>query len=229
MTASTICTLANSSGMASRDLSLMTLLCANVLPAFLHDCGYTAGGRRVHNVEVAIGEWTFPIPIYLSWVQSISPQYAPGVTTSSEQYASELRYIGESQNGQRVTAAPTESGDPDSFSISLDIADQIGGGSGRRRVWLNKILTRAITYRVVAQVGMGITGDDFTSDFEMNEVVPPEYQWGLVDGLKAELALDRWGQNDRRYTEYMNKRNVWVARAQERTEMTRQNHYVYVK
>ncbi len=230
MTARQICDIANSTGMASRDTDLMVMLGANVLPAYLHDIGYTSWMRRDVDIIVGQGDWSFPIPIHIVWVQSVSPKNVPGQPVDpNRQYTTELRYIGEDMAGRRSTVAPTATGDPDSYTITLDITDlQLNPATGRRRIWLNKILSAETTYRVTGTVGLG-AGEDYTSDYNMNDIVPPEYQWGLVEGLKAQLVLERWGQADRRYPLYRDQRDAWVMRAQERKEMTRQNHYVYAK
>lgn len=210
--------IANADGIALPDLDLMVVLGQNVLPAFIMDCGsgYTNWRRTRLTIDVLIDTATYTLPQYVSTVQDIFP-----VLDTAGSLGDKLRYLGEISEGLVGTfVTPALKGLPDCYTLSQNVPSTgtatLATASGGLVVWFNKTHDRNRTYRVAADIGLPTS--DFNSDHDMNTWVPPEYQWGLVEGLKMELYKTRFGAGDKRYALAERERDKWVMRASVNTE-----------
>lgn len=65
-------------------------------------------------------------------------------------------------------------------------------------------------------------------DTELDEHIPPDYQQALIQGLRAEIYLDRFGQQDQRYVVADQRFREIIEEAKEGAhDMARRNYAVY--
>ena len=107
-------------------------------------------------------------------------------------------------------------------------ASIIGTVSSPAAAWQNLKLRApadAVYTLVVCQLTYVPFGDT-TTTVNMAPYIPAQYHWGLVEGLRAQIFFDRFGQSDPRYAQAQAQYMIWVQRAQVNRELGRRGNLV---
>ena len=209
---------ANEDGLAvgASDVNLGIRLRQKVVPKWEIDVGHAAWRRRFATINVASGDREYDLPADFSDILEI-PIYDKGGLHSK------LWYIGESSPYVSAAAADLTPGTPEGFYIGKSPTPP----NDMRVLILNKAPDSAaiIRYGYLSRVIF----TDFTTSVEMNLYMPSNLQWGLVEGLKKELYIARFGIEDRRVADAQAEYQRFVDLAIEYKEPGRRNQLKRVK
>jgi len=213
MTTATIAAAADTKGLAGSDMDLQVLLRRNVIPAFLEDVGYVSWRRQATTASVALGARYFALATANFW-------HMKTVALATEE-ETPLNYIGDDEVQVLKAEANTTNAKPTGYYMKIHT-------DGTWRAYFDAPFDSARTVAYVYDTNI-LFADD-TTVVNLDIYIPSQFQWALVEGLKAEIFYDRYGVGDDRYTAAKAKRDEWVQRARNSPELSRgssrRNRYV---
>ena len=208
MTTATIESEANRTGLATADMNLSVLLRHKTIPLFFERVGKTAWRRKVASTNTVVNQNYVDLATDFHFLEKVY------FGTSNFTEDGDLTYIGDSYEELAAASAATVAADPSKFYLGYTAA-----GALQRMYFQAPAATvgaiRYIYYR------FAVFADDTTS-VNMNQYVPEQYQWGLIEALKEDIFFDRYGVGDNRYEAQRERAMEWVVRAQSSMEMA--NH-----
>lgn len=202
MMTSVIQTVADIGGISQPDINLPVLLRRGVCPKFMHDVAYVSWRRKI--ATVANGA---DLPTDVDIIQGVYN----GVPTSANP---PLMYVGE--NPDFLIGAPPSNG----YYYKASAAGVPNGAI--------VYVPSSITTCTLVYYRKFYFADD-TTDVDMNLYVPEQYQWALVEGLKAEIYRVRLGLGDPNYIAAETAYKQIVERAHDNKEQARRNLPVLVR
>lgn len=213
MTTAEIETRADIGGLSHPDIDLKVLLRRNCVPAFLADVGYTSWRRKILNIPLAVGEKQKDLPDDFWQMQVMH------LTTDMN---SEIQYIGEDPDKMLVAEVNVTPGKPSGYYLK----PRATGGL----LWSVAFNSPADTaYTAICTYYSNVFFADDTSVVDMNKYIPHQFQWGLVEKLRCEIYVLRFGIGDPRYVVAEQQYETWVGRATENKELARRHTPVFVR
>lgn len=182
MTAQQIETAADPSGLCQPDIDLQTVLRQKILPEFIESVGFVSWRRRVTSLTIsAVGGKSYDLPEDFGAMKAIAYDSALSVI---------LNYIGDDPAEVMAAAAATTPAKPSSYYLGFQ------SGGSFRRIFFNA--TPDATYVLYYVYYINLAPQNLAQDFDLDAWIPRQYQWAVVDGLKAYLYGERYGLGDRR-------------------------------
>lgn len=220
MTTTTIADLANAGRkVANTDLQLM--LRGEVIPAFLMDVGYVAWRRMTFDGDILAAEYVFQLPINMGEVR------AAYLTDENGEFTIELKYVGDREE-QLAEFQTTTTGIPSRFYFATGLGTQVTGANPGYLLLFDCPLSEDRRVRVIGYAG-SITGDDYTNEYELDNMMPRHVQPALICGLRRLIYKQLYGSGDRRYNLENEEYARWVSRIAESRESTPSTRAVFVR
>lgn len=206
---------ANVGDIAGPDLNLKVLLRHNVVPMFLADVSYVSWRRKPGSVALVIGDKqkTLPDDFWQMQVVSLNTDLTEG-----------LPYIGEDPQKLLAAEANTNAGKPGGYYLKPRPLSENGQ--------LTSIVFDApadTSYTAYFAYYTNIYFADDIAPVDFNKYIPAQFQWALVERLKAEIMVNRFGVADNRYLQANEAYQQWVARASQSPELARRNVAIFVR
>lgn len=212
MMTSEVQTYADIGGISVPDLNLAALLRLSVCPKFMHDVGYTSWRRKIGTVNA--NAQAVALPTDCDMIEGV---YKGAPTASNPP----LIYIGE--NPDSVMAAEGSApGVPSGYYFYPD-------GSGNPLGFIKFSCSPSPTFTATLVYYRKFTFADNTTDVDLNLWVPSQYQWALVEKLKAEIYKIRSGIGDPGYIVAEQEYKIFVERATDNKEQARRNNPVFAR
>lgn len=206
MTTAEIESMADPSGAATADLNLKLELRHRVIPEFFEDVGYVAWRRR-HITKTLLANGTYVDVTDSTYTFShIKELYL------SPYWTEPLEYIGEDPVEVLKAKANTIAARPTKFFLE---------SSGTRFERVSFDCPSDQTYTVAMTVDIHILWPDNSSSVDLSPYIPPQFQAGLVDGLRKFVYRERFGIGDQRYQEAAESFERWKMRANKSKELAR--------
>jgi len=187
-----------------------------VIPDFCNRVGLVGWRRLTEFVTVPVAGRAVDISAHFATVSSVWRGEC------------KLDFIGDSEYKLAIAVANQTPGQPSAwylgFNASADYNDQSVVGP----INVRKVMLAAPADAVTE---LAVNGwktpyfDDDTNPVNLDPFIPFQYQWGLVEGLKAEIFSDRLGQGDDRTKKAMAKYEYWIAQAQSETTISETPRY----
>lgn len=212
MKASNVESYADVGGIASPDINLKVLLRRMVIPEFFEDVKYPSWRRVPASLPVQQGVKAYDLPD--DFGQMIQ------VVLGIEQ---PVKYIGEDPDKVLAAELATQPGKPSGYYLcrreDSEVFKRLSFDCPPGQNYPN---CKILYYRQA-------NFEDDTADVDLDKFIPSQFQWALVERLKAEIMAVRFGLGDPRYTAAMESYARWVMRATENPELARRNHAVFVR
>lgn len=209
MTTTQIASYADTKGLASSDIDLQVLLRRKIVPDFLSRVGYTAWRRKEDTAAVSANVRYFDITDHDFY-------HMKKVVISGEE-ETQLLYIGDDEE-KVLRAAATTSADadkPTGYYLRL-----IAGSPAVWRVYFDVPTDTARTFAYIYDINIYFADDSTPVDF--NQYIPHQFQWALVELLKAEIFADRFGAGEEsRYARAIQEAERIIQLAQESPDLSR--------
>lgn len=217
MTSVQIETLANMDGVAG-DLDIKTLLRTECIMEFFNDVG-DVRWRRV-NTTLAITAPTRQYDLADDFGSMIDIKVPPAGSVSLCANDS-LLYIGEDSNLTLQAEFATTATRP----LSYYIVPRTSGSTFRAIKFQAPTDAAYTAYYVYLKSPVFA---DYTTSVDMSKWVPEMLQPALVKCLRRAILLDRYGQNDRRFSIADGQYREWVQRAIDSKDLAPRNFAVFV-
>lgn len=218
MTTVTIEAQAGRGNIASPDMDLRVELRRNIIPKFLLDLGDVSWRRkyssittstsvRVHNLPDDFFKMVKFFRKPLTWVPNEEPEG--------------MAYIGEDPLLMSASEIATSTGTPTGYYIVQRATTNLWKAV---KFDVQPDTIEAIPFVYLASPQFA----DDTTSVDLDQYILPEYQFGLVAGLRAEIFLDRFGRGDNRFERENERYQEWVVRAMEHKAQAPRNmgHFV---
>lgn len=199
MLSSQILVLADPSKQAAPSLDLAQVLVMKVLPEFLLAVGSASWRRPVVAFPILPSVRTYDLPADCDTVRLLQRTQDDTLTC-----------IGENPGLIAQSLMDTTPAAPSGYWTVMP------GTSARMAVQLNSIPASGET--LYLSYDRGVYWDPTAGDLDLDPYVPLNLQWGLVEGLKAVLYLERFGQDDGRYQVAAAQFEQWKMRGLEGRE-----------
>jgi hypothetical protein len=193
------------------DLNIKALLRRNVVPGFFQDVGYVSWRRKQAAQALTVGIKQLDLPEDFGFMQRVAIDLDDP-----------LEYIGEDPVKILAAEANVTAGVPRAYYLVHRPGTEVF-----KRLALDCPPSAADTLRYSYYTHV-VFVDDLT-DVEMDKYIPAQFQWVLVEGLKAQILWLRFGVGDPRYQAADAAYKVWVSRALENPELARRNQPVFVR
>lgn len=214
MTTAQIETFADIGGISSPEIDLKALLRRNVIPAYLSDVGYTSWRRKPHTITTIAGQQGYDLDTDFWQMQLVTLQ---GV-------AEPLQYIGE--DPEKLLAAEAAATAPQGMPSGYYLG-RIAVSGEFRRLMLNCLPFGTGLIRCLYYTGIHFADD--TTSVELDQYIPSQFQWGLVESLKKEIFFIRFGIGDPRFVAAETAYRMQVERATDNPELARRNLPVFAR
>lgn len=192
MTSSEIQLAANRGNIAGPDIDLDSLLFNEIIPEFMADLDSVSWRYKRATTSVAAGSRTFDVPSDFERMEAIL------VGDSA------VSYIGENQAAVLAAEATTEQGVPSGWYFTPDSNSRAFG-----TIKFDRPLSTTETVYYSYRWSIPNSGP-----VDLGLYIPTQWHAGLIEGLRREIYLDRWGAGDRRVDSAMAKFTEWKQRAQ---------------
>lgn len=205
---------ANIADISSPDINLKVLLRHNVVPAFMADVGYVAWRRHVDTLSLSNGAgaaYDLPEEFWMMQVVTLDPNPS-----------TPLQYIGDDPEKIMAAEANATSGKPGAWYLVRRATTLL-----YKRIKFNAVPDTGYTARFTYYSGVPFTDD--TTDVELDKYIPNQFQWALVEALKAQIMFIRYGIGDPRYVAAEQAYGMWVERARENPELARRTAASFVR
>lgn len=198
MTTGEIETLANPGMLANSDSDVKSILRFNIIPDFLDAVGDVAMNRKTGSVTTEVGVKDYALPDDFLRMRMVKPAL-------SSYGVGELKYRGSDEQYQIKYANTTENNKPDGYVIVADADGEL------KTIRFSCPADAEYTFNYTYTKTVPFKND--ADDVDLDAYIPRELQWALVEGLKAEIFFDRFGEGDSRYITATQKYDRWVSKA----------------
>lgn len=217
MNASLVETLANRGDLATADFQIGATLRFGVIPEFLTDVARVGWRKRTVSLTLPQGAREVALPRDFGdmggiWIPPIQDPSDPG-----------LIYFGESDVEVANAEETTDPGAPAGYYLPMASS----GDLSHRAVRVDRPADRNYSLRSVYFWKIPFENDQDDS-IDLDLYIPSQYQWALVDLLRAKIIDDRYSEGDPRYQAAMDSYNKWVSKVLVTRELARRNHVIYV-
>lgn len=208
MTTAEIETASNRGNIATADINIGQVLRRQVIPQFFEDVGVCSWRKAYKTITTIAGTQTYDLDA--NFLKVHEAYKMPGASPTDR-----LEYIGEDPLKVASSEAATVQAPPASYYIVLD--------AGTPKLWRRLKLQAppdAVYSIAVVQLTFIPFADDTTS-VDLTQYLPSQFHWALVEGVRAQIFFDRFGQQDPRYDRAQAAYLQWVGRAQTHRELGR--------
>lgn len=207
---------ANRGNIASGSFNIRHVLRFEVIPEFYRKVGDVRWLRKNDTLPVSASDRDYDLPADF---RSMIAVYRP--VTGSNGEAQELTYIGENPLLVAEAEINTTAGAPTGFYIVRHSTE-----STWRAIKLDCPPDTTYSLPYVYRSRLAIPNETF--DAELDQYIPEDYQSALIWGLRAQIYLDRFSQDDQRYPVAENKFAEICEEAKEgAADLARRNYAVY--
>lgn len=214
MTTDQIEAAADRGDLGAGDFNAKMVLRHNVVQMFMEDVGRVGWRRKTYTFNTVIGTKEYAMPTDFHEAQGV---YLP------TDYDNSLKYIGEDPDLLARAESNVTNSTPTGYYIEQGSTSPNSWQTLKFQAPAVAVLAiRVVYYRYVR------FADDSTN-VDMAGFIPAPYHWGLVEGLRAELYLDRFGQGDPRYAAAIGSYEKWISRAGGKRELAARNYAVYAR
>lgn len=195
---------ASKGGIATGAFNIRSALRFEVIPEFYRKIGGVSWLNRHNRINVIPDLRDYDLPRDFRSMVSVGGAIWPNTYARSEP----LRYIGEDPALVTASEAATTASQtaPQGYYIVYSVERKM------RAIRIDTIPGMPFTLPYVYRSRLVFHSD--VDDVELDEFIPEDYQQALIQGLKREIYLDRFGQGDPRY-------QVAAAKFEEICEETR--------
>jgi hypothetical protein len=181
MTTADIESLADFEGTGAPDFPAGKTLRRNVVPDFFSRVGLVEWRRFRESLAFAANTSSADMSADFSVIEAIW-----------KDADSKLTYIGDNQRKMMEAAANTTPAAPSQYYLTFNSTAPVK----RRKVNLGAPTDAAYTLTVFGWITPYFSDD--TTPVDLNPYIPEQFQWGLVEGLKAQIFRVRYGIQDPR-------------------------------
>lgn len=215
MNESDVIRLANQDDIAGPGMDLKAFLRSESEPAFFLDAGNTSWRRKVASMTIAehVNYVALPDDCFEPQKIWIGPDYGED---------SALDYIGDFDD--KVIAAVVAN---DGADYSKPTGWYVEYTEGQYQVRFNCPADQE--YDCVSRYLCGIPASDYDADLNLSSYIPPQFQWGLVEKLKAVISRERYGIGDQRTTAADAAYQQWWARVRKNPQLAPSQKIVSVR
>lgn len=201
MTAREVIVNANRSNVANGDFDLNACLFNEIIPKFMDRVGNVSWSRKIATITTEAGTRNYDLPDDFWRMIVIGPTFNPDDAITKDG----LEYYGEDLSKVLLFESSTEQRKPTGYML----AQNDDGELKRLRFDATPDGEYVFPYVYQWQLDPKNTG----VEVDLNANIPARFQWALVSGLRAEIMLDRFDQDDRRYIAEKDKFDEACARA----------------
>lgn len=213
MTTADIETYADIGGLAGPDINLKVLLRHNVVPAFFTDVGYPSWRRVPTTLSTIISTKSLDLP----------DDFGQMITVSiSPDFSKPLQYIGEDPEKLLAAEGATVAAKPTGYYLTRRATSKVF-----KKIAFNCPCDQVYTIPYVYHMQPFFLDD--TTSIDLDQFMPAQFQWSLVEGLKQQILFLRFGIGDPRYVTAEQSYKMWVERAMESPELARRNLAIYAR
>jgi hypothetical protein len=207
---------ANRGNIANGGFNIRRVLRFEVVPEFYRRIGDVRWLRRNNTITTTAGDREYDLPRDF---RSMIAVYRSSAATGEK--PGELRYIGEDPALVAQAELNTQPGPPSGFWIVKHSTEETF-----RALKLDAPPDQAYTMPYVYRSRLVFANEN--DNIDLDRYIPEDYQQGLIYGLRAEIYLDRFSQNDPRYGVALNKFAEVIEQAKEgASDLARRNHAIY--
>ncbi len=220
MTSSQIETLANLDGVGKK-LDLQMLLRTEAIQTFWADVGEARWKNKTATLTLTIGTQQSDLPDnFGKMLRCVLP---PSTGQQRGWDVDQLLYIGEDQTQILNAEINSTLGKPSAYWTVNRSADPYE----LKAIKFNLVPDAA--YTMYYSYESAPVFDDMSSDVNMDSMIDPGYQVGLVKQLRMLILRDRIGSGDSRYSDAQAEYGAWVERTQDRgKDQARRRHAVFI-
>lgn len=204
MTTTEIATYANPSELVvgASDINLQVLLRRKIVPKWEMDVGKVSWRQKQNTLSIIAGTQEYDLQANFFEMAEDAPMFV-----GSDDVKHELKFIGDDPDAILRATAAAESAIPFGYWI-IPLSNS---PKQMRRLKLDCLPVAAGTlyYAYYSKIPFA----DNSTPVELDDHMPDVLQWGLVEGLKAEILRERFGINDPRYASTIEEYNAYVAMA----------------
>ena len=196
MTTREIIQKANRGNIANGDFDLNASLFGEIIPEFMDGLGHVAWSRKNGTITTVATVRDYDLPDDFWRMLLVVPEAAPN---------DELPYYGEDQKKVLVLESSTEQRKPSGYNFVGNVDSEL------KSLRFDYIPDAVYSFKFSYQ--WQLDEKNSSEDIDLNGYIPKRHQWALVTGLRREIMLDRFDQNDKRYIAEARKFDDAVKRA----------------
>ncbi len=211
MTTAEIESYADVGGIAQPDVNLKVVLRRKVVPEFMRRVEYPSWRRKNTSIALLAGTQEYDLPDDFGSMKML----ALNSPESTEVKYTELTYVGDDPLKIMLAAGTVDAAKPTGYHFVRRTTSQLF-----KRVRFNCPPDLAYTCRLVYYNSV-VFADD-TNSVDLDKYIPDQFQWALVEGLKAYLYGVRRGLGDSRKQDADDEFDKFIALAAENQELSAQ-------
>jgi hypothetical protein len=200
--------LANKGNLASGAFNIRSTLRDQVIPEFYRDLGDVTWLRKPFVVNVVPAARTYDLPCDFGSMITVGAKECPLPYIGEDPYLvnlAEVQQTASRPRGWYIVPSTEKRWKAIRFDAPSDMSYQV-----------------PLLYLAILEFG------DDADDLELSEFIPWKYQPALIEALKREIYLDRYGQGDPRYTAAANKYDMIVEQAKSGGhDLAQRNYAIY--
>lgn len=206
---------ANIRGIAS-GMNLGMILRNQIIPEFLADTKYTNWQYKTGSWTTAAGDTYHDLPSDFGELRE--------VWCGTDENRGLLEYIGEDSEKVFIAESATDQAPPSGYYLKLNASTPPRFSRLQLSAPSDGVYT--IRYRYI----WTLRSTDHVTPVDMDQYIPSQFHWGLVEGLKREVYKDTVGLSDARYAEAKSEVEAWKQRIRSNYELNKHgSKYVYAK
>jgi len=204
LTTTDIATYANPSGLVTgaSDISLQVILRRKIVPKWEMEVGKVSWRKKQNTLSIIAGTQEYDLQSNFFEMAEDAPMFV-----GSDDVKHELKFIGDDAAAILRATAAAESTTPAGYWI-IPLSNT---PKQMRRLKLDCLPVNAGTlyYAYYSKIPFA----DDSTPVDLDDHMPDVLQWGLVEGLKAEILRERFGIDDNRYLSTVAEYDSYVNKA----------------
>jgi hypothetical protein len=210
MTSTQVETYANIGDIASADVNLKIILRRCIVPKFFELVGPVAWRRKVATISLVAGDYAKDLPDDYGSMMEVVLTDATVTPTAKRG----LTYIGDDPLNMVAAEVNTTRAEASQYYVVRRATTELF-----KRIRFDCPADHAYTVYAVYYSHIQFTDD--TTDVELDKYIPGQFQWALVEGLKAYLYAVRVGIADNRQPAAEAEQSMRIFLANQDREMGR--------
>jgi hypothetical protein len=185
-------------------MNLQYILRYQIIPEFLEDVKYASWRKKYGTVTTVAGTRSYDLATDFHQMHRLRLSGAD----------EDLPYIGEDSTKVFAAEVATTQAEPTGWYLGRNPNSQ-----DPPFAYLSFDAPPDDAYVYQYQYYSRVVWTDQFTPVGLSQHIPEQYQWGLVEGLRREVYLNRVGVNDQRYIVAAQQFEVWKQRAISNTEL----------
>lgn len=191
-----------------------------VIPKFLLDvdqlCGKVWWRRATLTLAFTSAGRNYDLPRDFDWLEDLR------LVVGGTLRGTGLKYIGEDALRIEAAEASTDPGEPAAYYFVEGTQVETQPEPKRQAIRLD--VTPDTTYTAHGVYYKKVPFADDSTVLDLDPYVPRQYQGALIEALRAEIFLDRYGIGDERYAIQQAKYENWITRLSGKKEAAARSH-----